>query len=86
MPKTIYISLSELTEHQIEIMNFVEWWVHNKKKPTPLKEIFIKMAKKGLDKNSTIYSVKILLQKGYIRRSLDGGGNSKTSFVQLRRI
>ena len=84
--KTIYKSLSDLTDPQISVMNFIEWWVHNRKTPTPYKEIIKKTTKDGMNKKTIIYSIKILCKYGYIRRDLSGGGNSKAAFVQLRRI
>ena len=82
--KTIYISLSELNNPQTRIMELIDVWVHQEKTPIPLKEVIKQMEKKGIDKNTTIYSLKILVKNGYIRRSLVI--SNKTSFVQLRRI
>ena len=84
--KTVYTSFSELTESQIKVMDFIEWWIHNRKGTTPFKQIVKKMEKDGMNKKTIIYSIKILCKKGYIRRDLSGGGNSKAAFVQLRRI
>lgn len=82
---TDYTNLIELTDYQIQVLEFVDWWVHNKKTPTPLKEIKIKMKSKGINDPTTIYSIKILVKKGYLRRNFNGG-NAKVSFVQLRTI
>lgn len=65
-------------------MKFVDFWVHEKKTPIPLKEIIIAMTKENIDKNTTIYSLKILLKKKYIRRAVTI--SNKTTFVQLRRV
>ena len=84
MPKTIYVSISEISDLQGEIMTFIQTWVHQKKTPTPLKEIIANMENNGVNKNNTIYSLKILVQKGYIRRS--NIISNKTFFVQLRTV
>ena len=84
--KTIYTENIEISDSQIKIMQCISIWVHEKKSPTPFKEIISNMRKQGMKKETTIYSLKILIKKGYIRRSIDGGGNSKAAFVQLRSI
>ena len=84
--KPIYINLSELTEPQIKVMEFVDWWVHEKKTTIPFKEIIKKMNTGGTNQKTTIYSIKVLLQKGYIRRSEFNRSNGKASFVKLRGI
>lgn len=84
MPKTTYDSLSEISNSQMSVMEFVQWWVHEKKTPIPLKEIIISMKDKGMGKDTTIYSLKILVQDGYIRRAYTI--SNKTSFVQLKRV
>lgn len=85
MVKTLYVSLNELTDTQIDIMQFVDLWVHTKKTTVPFKEISIEMTKRGVPHKTIEYSIKILMSKGYLRRSV-GGGNGKASFVQLRRV
>lgn len=80
----IYISLSELSEPQTKIMELIDVWVHQKKIPIPLKEVIKQMEEKGVKKDTTIYSLKILVKDGWIRRSLEI--SNKTSFVQLKRI
>lgn len=86
MPNTTYASLSEINGLQTDIMRFIDSWVHQKKTPTPLKEIMIYTIGTGIKKPTTVKAISSLLQKGYIRRTINGGGNSKTAFVQLRRI
>lgn len=83
--KTLYSSLNELTEPQTGIMEFIEIWVHKEKTPVPFKEIVVNMHTRGLNKETIIYSIKILMKKGYIRRTVNGG-NGKAAFVQLRRV
>lgn len=82
--KTIYISLSELSDPQTRIMELIDVWVHQKKTPIPLKEVIKQMQDTGVQKDTTIYSLKILVQNGYIRRSF--AISNKTFFVQLRRV
>lgn len=84
MTKTIYIKLSELSNLQEEIMQHVDIWVHTEKTPIPLKEIIANMKDKGIKEQTTIKAVRVLLVKGYIRRSNEI--SNKTRFVQLRRV
>lgn len=86
MTKTTYVSFSDIDEPQVHIMRYVQIWVHDKKTPIPLKEIFIKMEAEGIKKDTIEYSIMILLKNGYIRRAINAGGNSKAAYVQLRRI
>jgi len=81
---TLYINLSELGDLQEEVMKVIEEWVHVKKTPVPLKEVIAEMVTQGVKKESTIYSLKILIQKGYIRRAYTI--SNKTYFVQLRTL
>lgn len=84
MPKTTYSSLSEVGDLQIQIMEFISLWVHTEKKATPLKEIVKHMESQGVHRPSTVYSLGILIKKGYIRRGFEI--SNKTTFVQLRTI
>ena len=65
-------------------MEFIRDWVKEKKKTVPLKRIIQEMSKKGMKNETTIYSLKILIKKGYIRRSQMI--SNKTEFVQLRNV
>lgn len=65
-------------------MHFVDDWIHEKKTLVPLKEIIAKMTADGENKDSVIYSLKILVKKGYLRRS--SMTTNKTLFIQLRRV
>ena len=82
MPRTVYVSVSEINGLQTQVMEFINKWVHEEKTPVPLKEIITGMKNQKIDRPSVIYSLKILIEKGYIRRSLEV--SNKTSFVQLR--
>lgn len=84
MPEDLYISLSELNKLQTTIIVFIDTWVHEKKTPVPLKEIIANMEAQNENKNNVIYSLKVLIKKGYIRRS-DAISN-KTYFIQLRTV
>jgi len=84
MSNTIYVTVNELNKTQIETMKVVDRWVHKKKIPVPLEKIILKMMRNGVDENSTIYSLKILVRKGYIRRAYTH--TNKTYFVQLKGI
>lgn len=85
--KTVYTNIDEISGEQEKIMKFISGWVHDKKTPVPLKEI-IKQMNKLEDKNDTIiYSLKILVKKGFIRRAQGiDRENSSTAFVQLRTV
>lgn len=84
MPKTVYVSISEINELQTDIMEFIGDWVRKKKTPVPLKEIIHSLESDGVSKNNTIYSIKILVSKGYIRRAYTI--SNKTYFVMLKSI
>ena len=81
---TAYTNLDEISESQKSVMEFVQWWVHTKKTPIPLKEIIVSMKEKGMGKDTVIYSLKILVRDGFIRRAYTV--TNKTSFVQLRTV
>jgi len=82
--KSIYVSINELSDSQMKVMEFIRDWVKEKKKTVPLKRIIQEMSKKGMKNETTIYSLKILIKKGYIRRSQMI--SNKTEFVQLRNV
>lgn len=84
MTKTIYVSFSEINELQTNVMICIQTWVHEKKTPIPLKEVITKMQANKVNKNNTIYSLKVLIEKGYIRRA--NIISNKTFFVQLKTI
>jgi hypothetical protein len=68
--KTVYTNISGLNELQTKIMVYVDWWVHQKKTPIPLKEIIINMTKQGIKEQTTIKATRVLITKGYIRRAV----------------
>lgn len=76
-----YIDVNRL---QQDIMCFIEWWVHEKKTPIPLKAIIKKMKDKGIKDFTTTFAINSLLKKGYIRRAIVI--SNTTSFVQLKRV
>ena len=82
MSKTVYVSLSELSQHQTKAMRHIETWVHEEKTPAPLTEIIKNMSNEGISKNTTVKALYILIEKGYIRRAYTV--TNKTFFVQLR--
>ena len=84
MPKTIYVSISDISDLQTNIMIFIQGWVHEKKKPTPLKEVILGMEDKGIKKDTTVKAIRVLILKGYIRRA--NTISNKTFFVQLRTV
>lgn len=81
---TTYVNFSEINQLQTKIMQFIDRWAHENRTPVPLKEIICEMIENGESKESTIYSLKILLQKGYLRRAVIISNTS--AFVQLRRV
>lgn len=82
--KTVYTNISELNELQTKIMIYVDWWVHHKKTPIPLKEIIDNMTKQGVKDQTTIKATRALITKGYIRRAV--AISNKSYFVQIRGI
>ena len=69
---------------QKDIMKFVDWWVHEEKTPIPLREIIDHMAREGFKDQTTIKAIKVLLEKGYIRRAVII--SNKSYFVQIRSV
>lgn len=84
MTKTLYVGIQDINESQTKILRFVNVWVHEKKTPIPLKEIIEDMKKQGIERPTVVYSIKILLQKGYMRRAVTI--SNKSSYVQLKTI
>ena len=85
--KTVYVSFTDVNQLQQDIMQFIEWWVHNEKTPIPLKEIIKKMKEKNIKEYTTVFAINSLLRKGYIRRAIMGTeAQNRTKFVQLRRV
>lgn len=82
--KTTYVNHSEINELQIKIMQAIDIWAHEQKTPIPLKEIIYRMTMQGIKDFTTIKALKVLLNKGYIRRSSEI--SNKSAFVQLRRV
>lgn len=81
---TDYINVDEIDNNQKEIMLFIDFWVHEKKTPVPQREIVAIMLIKKVPMPTTIYSLQILLKKGYIRRAITI--SNKRSYVQLKRV
>ena len=75
-------NLSELTDLQKRIIEFIGIWVHKEKTTVPLKEIIAEMIRQGTKDATTIKAVNSLVKKGYIRR--DSMRSNKTRFVQIR--
>lgn len=65
-------------------MRFIEWWVHNKKTPIPLKAIVAEMKRQGVKEPATVYALKQLTAKKYLRRAIII--SNTRSYVQLRRV
>lgn len=84
MSKTIYHRISEITDLQIEIMRFVDLWVHEKKTIVPQKEVILQMSQRGVHYKGTVNALNGLMNKGYIRKAYNTG--NRTSYVALRRI
>lgn len=84
MTKTIYTSLSDITELQVKIMQYIDVWVKKEHTPIPLQSIILEMTNNGVGKETTIKSLRMLIKKNYIRRAFTI--SNKTSFVQLRRV
>lgn len=84
MRKISYISIDGVNPLQTSIMQFVDFWVHEKKTPIPLQAILSHMKQEGVKEVTTVNAINILLRKGYIRRAIVT--SNKSSFVQLRRV
>ena len=83
--KTEYVDLNEITDLQVRIMKFVDWWVREKETPVPKTEIFKKMESEGVKDFTIRFSLESLVKKGYIRHAIIISTN-KTSYVQIRRV
>lgn len=84
MTKTVYVGISELTDLQKRIMQYVDAWAHKEHTPVPLRNIIEEMNRQGTKKPTTIHAIGVILKKGYMRRSVTI--SNKTSFVQLKRV
>jgi hypothetical protein len=82
--KTVYVDFGEVNHLQQDIMQFVEWWVHEKKTPIPLKEIIAAMRLNGVKDYTTTFAINSLMRKKYLRRAIVI--SNKSSYVQLRRV
>jgi len=82
--KATYVNLSEITDLQTMIMQFVMEWVHEKKIPIPRSEIIKSMQLKGVNMPTTRSALYSLLRKGYIREAITV--SNKTTYVALRSI
>lgn len=82
-------NFGDIKKLQVEIMQFVDVWVHTEKTPIPQKEIITRMEQQGKKVNSVVGALNRLLKKGYIVRvkmygtSGQGNGN-KTYYKQIR--
>lgn len=84
---TQYVSLRVISDLQIDIMHFVDWWVKEKKVPVPRKEISKAMEAKGIKVRAIKNALEGLLDKGYLRKAILGADTplNQTFYVQLRR-
>lgn len=78
------LNTKDIGELQKEIMHFIDQWSHVEKIPITRKAIIEEMKTRGFLDNAVIWDLKVLLRKGYIRRSITT--SNKTSYVQLRRV
>ncbi|MCK5023756.1 MAG: hypothetical protein KAS04_06270 [Candidatus Aenigmarchaeota archaeon] len=79
-----WVDLYTLTDLQTKIMHFVDDWARTKKTPIPHGEIIIGMKKDKVKESSSVYAIRALLHKGYIRRAIIR--SNKFFYVQLRRV
>jgi len=82
--KTAYITISELTKLQQDIMHIIIDWVHTEKTPIPLKEIMERTKEKGVKAPTAVNAINGLLNKGYLRRACII--SNRSYFVMLRTI
>jgi len=52
MPNTVYVDFHEINKLQTDIMEFVGWWVHQKKTPIPYKENVFCSIERNIKPNS----------------------------------
>lgn len=86
--KQVYVDIGEVVEVVkvllVDIMLFVDVWVHQEKTPVPRQEIFKVMKKKGKSDEQIDHALRTLVSLRYIRKAETM--SNKTSFVQLRRV
>jgi len=80
----VYVNYFEVNELQTKVMRFVDWWVREKKTPTPHQEIVKELLKDNIPDYSVKQAIKTLIKNGYLRRAYTV--SNKTYYVQLRRI
>lgn len=82
-------NFGDIKKLQVEIMQFVDVWVHTEKTPIPQKEIIARMEKEGKKVNSVVGALNRLIRKGYIVRvkmyaTPGQGSGNKTFYRQTR--
>jgi DNA-binding MarR family transcriptional regulator len=82
--KTVYENYSELTDAQTSVMRFFGKWVENNKTPLPHKDILLEMEKRNIKSSTAVYSINVLIRKGYIRRVYTT--SNKSFYVMLRKV
>lgn len=84
-------TFGDIKKLQVEIMQFVDVWVHTERTPIPQKEILSKFEERGTKVNSVVGALNRLLRKGYIARvkmyaTTGQGSGNKTYYKQVRGI
>lgn len=75
----------DINDLQLHIMRLVDNWVRSKKKPVPHKYLMTEaMKKEHVGENTIKASIRMLVQKGYIRKAVVT--SNKTFYVMLRSV
>lgn len=78
--------MDNLTYIQYKIMAFIKKWCKkHPDKPIPQSEIISQMKYLGIKSYSTVNAINSLIQKGYIRKSVNSY-NHRTFYVMIRNI
>lgn len=80
----MYVNIDDINELQMDIMVFISAYVRTNKVPVPQRSIIEAMKSQGVKDFTTVWSLKALLRKGYLRTAISY--SSKTSYVQLRTV
>ena len=86
--ETKYTSLRTISNLQVEIMKFIDFWIKEKNTPVPRKEIDKAMVKDGRTKFAVKGALFGLLRQGYLRRAIMGVGTPRNEafYVKLRGV
>jgi len=84
MPVTKVGRISELNDLDKIVMQYIDWWVHEKKTTIPQRQLLSDLAEREISPRSVEHSLQRLLKLGYIRRAYTT--TNRTFYVMLRGV